>query len=91
MKFGEHLKRNIYAPWREHYIAYDELKAIIKILSKSGITSLSPQAGYKDFTPSLSVGQAQEAEMKVNYKGKELSEEDFFVALDQNLVSRSDI
>jgi SPX domain protein involved in polyphosphate accumulation len=84
------LKKAIYAPWRDHYIAYDELKGIIKVLSQHGIEAMSPNMSYKEFAPSLSVSQVQEADFQVTYEGKELSEEYFFVVLDTNLAKVSD-
>lgn len=84
------MKKAIYAPWRDHYIAYDELKGIIKVLSQHGIEAMSPNMSYKEFAPSLSVSQVQEADFQVTYEGKELSEEYFFVVLDTNLAKVSD-
>ena len=85
MKFGAYLEANMRAEWADSYLDYSKLKKILKILAKVA-KQTSKEENYKEYVPSLSIKNIEEAEKKVTYNGEDITEEDFFVTVDQNLV-----
>ena len=82
MKFGVYLKEHTRPGWEEHYLEYDKLKEIVKALTKTELGL--PQMDVKDYTTSLTVqGQAPTFSGKLGTK--DVSQEDFFKAIDRNV------
>lgn len=46
MKFGLYLQDNVVKEWKAHYLQYDELKRMIRVLAEVESKSLAPESTF---------------------------------------------
>jgi len=86
MKFGQYLSSQQYEEWRENYLNYKALKAMIKALAEvetAGMDVDVGRSGYGERVTSLSTVPNPEA--KGRFEGRSITEADFFTELENEM------